>query len=128
MLFICLILCSADFLSLLLSNSEKQRKVPALLPGKHHTHFTVMTTVLLITFVSSLQTIGSEENQGLADFGVIQYYGWKKVTIFQLDVDSFENVRFPVRPYHPKSNDGCLRVIIETTQAGNGQQHSIAVA
>ena len=40
-----------------------------------------------------MQTIGSEENQGLADFGVIQYYGWKKVTIFQLDVDSFEIVR-----------------------------------
>ena len=80
-----------------------------------------MSTKHLIAFVSSLQTIGSEENQGLADFGVIQYYGWKKVTIFQLDVDSFENVRFPVRPYHPKSNDGCLRVIIETTQAGNRQ-------
>ena len=41
------------------------------------------------------QTVGSEEQQGLADFGVIKYYGWKKVTIFQLDVDSFENVRLP---------------------------------
>ena len=49
-----------------------------------------------MTFVSSLQTIGSEENQGLADFGVIQYYGWRKVTIFQLDVDSFENVRISI--------------------------------
>jgi len=39
------------------------------------------------------QTIGSEENQGFADFGVIKNYGWKRVTIFQLDVDSFENVR-----------------------------------
>ena len=43
------------------------------------------------TFPSPHQTIGSEENQ--ADFGVIKYYGWKKVTIFQLDVDLFENVR-----------------------------------
>ena len=49
-----------------------------------------------VTFVSSLQTIGSEENQGLADFGVIQYYGWRKVTIFELDVDSFENVRISI--------------------------------
>ena len=47
-------------------------------------------------FVFSLQTVGSEDNQGLADFGVIQYYGWKKVTIFQLDVDSFENVRISI--------------------------------
>ena len=46
------------------------------------------------TFLPPHQTIGSEENQGLADYGVIRYYGWKKVTIFQLDVDSFENVRF----------------------------------
>ena len=44
-------------------------------------------------FLSPHQTIGSEESQGLADFGVIKYYGWKKVTIFQLDVDSFEIVR-----------------------------------
>ena len=48
------------------------------------------------TFVFSLQTIGSEDNQGLADFGVIQYYGWRKVTIFELDVDSFENVRISI--------------------------------
>ena len=47
------------------------------------------------TFPLSPQTIGSEENQGFADFGVIKYYGWKRVTIFQLDVDSFENVRLP---------------------------------
>jgi len=26
---------------------------------------------------------------------VIKYYGWKKVTIFQLDIDSFEVVRLP---------------------------------
>ena len=45
------------------------------------------------SFLSPHQTIGSEENQGLADFGVIKHYGWKKVTIFQLDVDSFEIVR-----------------------------------
>jgi len=44
-------------------------------------------------FLSPHQTIGSEENQRLADFGVIKYYGWKKVTIFQLDVDSYELVR-----------------------------------
>lgn len=47
------------------------------------------------TFPLSPQTIGSEENQGFADFGVIKNYGWKRVTIFQLDVDSFENVRLP---------------------------------
>jgi len=52
-----------------------------------------MSTKHLTIFVFSVQTIGSEENQGLADFGVIKYYGWKKVTIFQLDVDSFEIVR-----------------------------------
>ena len=40
------------------------------------------------------QTIGSEENQGLADFGVIKYYGWRSVTILQLDVDTFEKVNF----------------------------------
>ena len=39
-----------------------------------------------------MQTVGSEENQGYADFGVIKFYGWKKVTILQLDVDSFERV------------------------------------
>ena len=44
-------------------------------------------------FLSPHQTIGSEDNQGLADFGVIQYYGWRRVTIFQLDVDTFENAR-----------------------------------
>ena len=45
------------------------------------------------TFFTPCQTIGSEENQGLADFGVIKYYGWKKVTIFQMDVASDEIVR-----------------------------------
>ena len=49
-----------------------------------------------VTFVFSLQTIRSEDNQGLADFEVIQYYGWRKVTIFELDVDSFENVRISI--------------------------------
>ena len=56
----------------------------------------IINIAYFVTFVSSLQTIGSEENQGLADFGVMQYYGWKKVTIFQLDVDSFENVRISI--------------------------------
>ena len=59
-----------------------------------HTH--TMNIAYFVTFDSSLQTIGSEENQGLADFGVIKYYGWSKVTIFQLDVDSFENVRISI--------------------------------
>ena len=58
-----------------------------------HTHVHTINIAYFETFVFSLQTVGSEDNQGLADFGVIQYYGWRKVTIFQLDVDSFENVR-----------------------------------
>jgi len=40
------------------------------------------------TFFSPCQTIGSEENQRLADFGVIKYYGWN-----QMDVASDEIVR-----------------------------------
>ena len=43
---------------------------------------------------STLQTIGSEELVGLAYFGVVKHYGWKQVTILQLDIDLFEAVRF----------------------------------
>jgi len=51
-------------------------------------HFTVCHLALF-----TLQTIGSEEILGLAYSGVIKYYGWKKVTILQLDIDLFETVR-----------------------------------
>jgi len=63
------------------------------------------------------QTIGSEENQGLADFGVIKYYGWKKVTIFQLDVDSFEIV---TRVLKNRLHDLGVEVNIKTFEEDHG--------
>ena len=52
-----------------------------------------------ITVHSFPQTIGSEENQGLADFGVKQYYGWRRVIILPQDVDIFEKVKFITSSY-----------------------------